>query len=308
MDKKKEKEIFDKVYSFGEYYTVSESEKPDFIIEERDTGIKYGVEITEHYFSDTSATIRNSKDFAKRIFEQKEVKSQEHRKHIEFSTFSFITEDGKEETFEGIMTKKGEVNLHNLKKIIDEKNSKFNFYNKNLFSTDLIIYDRENFIDPSSIKIFTNYLINDMRNVIIDSPFKSIFLITQQETGEVYLDLKIQTAYFLVRCIFFILEKEHQNYNITPENHVQNMCWLLKSIGLENISYDSKKLLFNGFIFDFTDDKWYIIPNSNIIDGPPEYTDVVFDDVISNKLKDALPYIEIDRLTLKSCDEKIVAI
>lgn len=69
IKKQNEYKILSKIYNNSSRYVIESCEQPDFIIFDKKTNKKFGVEITELYYSSSSAKLKNIPNFVKDCLE-----------------------------------------------------------------------------------------------------------------------------------------------------------------------------------------------------------------------------------------------
>ena len=80
LNKKEEKEILNSLYSEQEN-TIEESERPDFILS-KDGKRKFGVEITELFYNESSARLKKHKEYGGKILKLNTQKKYMHKDDI----------------------------------------------------------------------------------------------------------------------------------------------------------------------------------------------------------------------------------
>ena len=185
MDEKKQKEktILKKIYNEkneNQYKLIDDkSEKPDFIIKDLNNNELFGVEVTNMYYDQFSARLKEIPNYVEDMLENGIPRKAEgilnkHQLYVELNDSWHYIGDTIGESF-----KKYDDYIEALIRTIKEKNYKSKNYNKDLKYYELFINDRENFLAFKSIKHLA-YLekSEELRKVINDSPFRRIYFFT----------------------------------------------------------------------------------------------------------------------------------
>lgn len=94
--KERERHILTLVYDESEYAEVADSEKPDFLIRHHGEARSFGVEITEFYFYDTDARLRNIQDYVTDIIHHGKFRHKDDTKLLEVVTADVVSAEGKD--------------------------------------------------------------------------------------------------------------------------------------------------------------------------------------------------------------------
>lgn len=188
MNKKEhEHNIVKIIYNEKEYKYNEENgynqEKPDFVLQ-KSNGEKFGVEVTELYYDETSARLKNRKNYLEDIrsgeIDKNDIKplkiistyidiGNENKTNYQFLYNSYTIPEYTEDDFKKALIKR-----------IEEKHEKSKEYRKDLKYIELIILDREcffyNYTEEDALKYFnSNIWISDLIKKTI---FKRICFIT----------------------------------------------------------------------------------------------------------------------------------
>lgn len=243
--KQKERDILKLIYNEKELQSIKECEEPDFILQ-KINNIKFGVEITEFYYSESSARINNIPNYMDEIINKNIYKHKDDINSFETKEFSVIRNGVKiNGKIRGILQKQPSIskNVTKLSQLINNKNEKFNKYIGKLNHVNLIIYDYENILtNLSEDKIRHLFFKSELEKVIINSNFREIFFITKickfNLLSTVYIPLKTLFLISEIKKLRFIMTKNYKNEiekfsNKEPLFVVEYLRWR----GLKNVSY-----------------------------------------------------------------------
>ena len=92
IKKHKEYQVLKRIYTSNKI-RIQSSERPDFIIESKKE--KFGVEITEYYYNETSARLKNYKGYAEKILKSNSIDIIDQRDKEVIKKGRFIREDSR---------------------------------------------------------------------------------------------------------------------------------------------------------------------------------------------------------------------
>jgi hypothetical protein len=197
MDKKQnEQDVLTLVYNESEYAEIISSENPDFQIRHNGQDSYFGVEITEFYFSESSARMRNIPNYFNEIIDHNRYRHKKDRKILEVHNFTITSADG---------TPKGKARgiLHELPQpdqyanmiadVITTKNTRISEYERNLTHVNLIILDTGYRLQLARVGDFYKYFFTAaVKTALYASEFREIFIVTiLEESRKVYIPLKM---------------------------------------------------------------------------------------------------------------------
>jgi hypothetical protein len=214
MDTKKNKErtIFDFVYADRDSFidSVTPTEEPDFTVKNADG--KFGVEITEFYFTPSQARLINIPEYGREILEKRKYRHKDDVIPLEVKEFTVLPHDNRRPSFnvEGLLQKV--PNMHEyvtkISELIEHKNKLFRNYILGLTHINLIIRDYEHrLVDVPKDKFHPVFFQAQLEKVLMNADFREIYLVTQlgesASSKKVYISLKML---FLVAEIFLFKE------------------------------------------------------------------------------------------------------
>lgn len=245
MDKQLEQELFEYVY--GEYngWSVCPSESPDFICEKNNNPI-LGSEVTELYYTESEARLRNIKTYTLDLLNGGRFRHKDDRKFLKIEKVKYVRRgenDGSE--INAIINKIPDFDkrVELLTNTINAKEGKVESYLRSCPMVDLVINDASRFF------LFEKYedlfsplsrFIN--RNSIIRSRFREIYLITSKQEGFLEQSIvRIPLKLNLFAEDITILEDLIRNHKNVNEHKAKNrifiiLLYCLYKIGYEDIS------------------------------------------------------------------------
>jgi hypothetical protein len=196
----KEYAILQKIYPGSKFKNIVKRENPDFEIK-HNTGYKFGVEITELYFSETNARVMNIPGYFDNIFSNRNYIHKDDIEKLKIGKLTVVSEGKPNREIEGniqdLPTKDELINM--VTEIIINKCNKYDNYDRQLGHINLIIYDMENRYHSIQRKDFFLCFFNEkLVSSIKNSPFREIFFVTELSNNKQY--------YFPLRLIFLISE------------------------------------------------------------------------------------------------------
>lgn len=185
MKKNEEYNVVKKIYQ-NEKCNIEDSEEPDFIIKTETE--KFGVEVTEYYYNESSARLKNYNGYIEKILrnsydetlDKRDVGMiEKHRlyiKNLETNKYDFLTDMVAiryNTTYKiGQLPEFKDVEKQIIE-IIGRKTKKAEHYNKQLEYLELFINDKENYILYHIKELINSKKILD---VVIKSKFKRVYI------------------------------------------------------------------------------------------------------------------------------------
>lgn len=217
--KDREQEILSRVFEESKSLKISESERPDFILEYTGTihgDTKIGVEITELYVDETTARLMNMKNYAQRVMDGEYVHKNDKEKLIPKDIIYF----GKAYDFKPFNTKilpNPNYSIEDYRKsLIDtlkEKKARYKKYRTDLSQHCLVIYDSFGFMKKRKREQFTKDILSgEVLQELRNSPFSEIYFISEFEgnSDEFFVQLKI--------CDLLMLGFHLKEFLLNPKN------------------------------------------------------------------------------------------
>ncbi len=253
-----EEKILLKVYDKEKYKYIKKREEPDFEIKQNG-GYKFGVEITEFYFTESNARMKNIPHYFNEILSHKKYRHKKDKKILEVKEFTLQAKGKPDEKISGIIQELPKP-IEYIKIIcnqIEMKNSKIENYDNKLGHINLIIYDTENRLFEIKKDDFYKYFFTDnLVNTIKKSLFREIYLITTVEKGkQCYFPLKLIYILSQIYLLNGFIVKSEGKLKI-PQN-VTDEEILLKILHIQDVK--------DSYITRFNDKYEIIYSNYGII-------------------------------------------
>jgi hypothetical protein len=230
-DKKdREHQILNMVYDPEERMKAIASEGPDFIVDCLPAAI-FGVEITEFYFTDSEARLRNIPGYFTQIMDKGEYKHKNDKKELKVDEVLYTSsKDNSSKTIRAIMHPVPPIDeyTNGICDAIETKNIKAVHYNAELDFIDLVIYDTYGYlsIHPHKDGLYKS-LFNDRVNKLIrETLFREIYLISKNSDLElIHVPLKGMFFFAETRWLMYYVAKYHEDLLEMSENDFVKMCY-----------------------------------------------------------------------------------
>jgi hypothetical protein len=196
MDKQKERNLLGLIYNDSEYAEIVDSEEPDFNIRHKNSTYRFGVEVTEFYYTESNARLRNIINYFTELTENEKYRHKKDKRDLEVREFTIISDQGVDKgKAKGILQE-----LPTIDKYVDmitericSKEAKLSGYDKTLAHVNLIIFAAEQRIATVPIREYYRHLYTEtLKDTLHRTSFREIFLITTiHENRRVYIPLKM---------------------------------------------------------------------------------------------------------------------
>lgn len=239
IKKKKERKIFDCVYSDRPIDSVTPSEEPDFKV--KNVYGEFGVEITEFYFTQSQARLTNIPSYGIEILDTKKYRHKDDIVPLEVKEMTIVPNDGRSSfKVEGLMQEVPPMQEYvtKISELIENKNKLFRNYIVGLSHVNLIVRDYEHrMIGVSRDKFHYLLFQPQLEKALMNADFREVYFVT--ELGEyssskmVYIPLKMV---FLVAEIYLlnkILVQEYPGNMMTAQIFAEYLTWR----GAKNVSF-----------------------------------------------------------------------
>lgn len=195
MNKNKEREILEMVYSIGDLEDVIETERPDFKLRKIGQETYFGVEITTFYTSASDARLHNIPTYVKEIFENSKYRHKDDIARLELKDIVLKTNRKPDETIKGFMQEVPPLSYctESVAQIISEKSDKVSAYTEGITHVNLVIFDNVYELYGFPIETFYHALFTtEITNALFASNFREIYFVTKAEHKKpVYFPLKM---------------------------------------------------------------------------------------------------------------------
>ncbi len=219
VKKKKEDAILNLVYSVESFDYVVPDEEPDFRLKHKFNESTFGVEVTEFYFSESRARIRNIPGYVSNIIGKGEYRHKDDKLFLEVKEFTLIPSDDKrdKQQIKGIFQEQPKIDqyISDVAKLINSKNKKFNKYKKGLSHVNLIVFDCEDRLVGSPLDKFHHFFFQpELERSLVSSDFREIFFVTK-----VGLSKTPRKVYIPLKMLFLLAEIYRFNFLIMNHYH-----------------------------------------------------------------------------------------
>src|SRR6266516_4173393 len=234
MDVKKNKErtIFDFVYSDRVFDSVIPTEEPDFKVKNADG--EFGVEITEFYFSQSRARIKNIPGYFREIVDEKKYRHNDDIAPLEVKELTVIPGDNRRPSFQvdGIIEEQPSIDeyVNKISELIENKNRRFKKYIMGLNHVNLIIFDCEHrLLGTPKDKFHHLFFQPQLEKVLMNADFREVFFVTQ--LGELgsskYIYIPLKMLFLLAELFLFnyMMIEENTGNLMTPLLYAEYLTW-----------------------------------------------------------------------------------
>ncbi len=214
MDKKQsERSILSQVYNANEYAEILEGEQPDFRLRHHGISSFFGVEVTEFYYSESNARLRNIPNYFNEIIDENRYRHKRDAKTLALHNIKIVSNEGKEERESRAIVQELPTPSQYASMVADAittKGTKFKDYDRNLTHVNLIIQDTEQRLQQSPIGEFYRYFfIDELKSALYAAEFREIFLVTTiDKNRRVFFPLKMM----LLVASFYLFGKVMLEY------------------------------------------------------------------------------------------------
>jgi hypothetical protein len=230
MNKESELQIFKYIYGSCSDWEIVESESPDFICM-RNGHVTLGVEVTEFYFSESCARLRNIEKYTEELLDGGAYKHRDDINCLVVDKIKIIKENG--DLFAETEAIKQEVPPYNeLGKLVEKsiltKELKTPAYLKSCPKVDLAIFDASHtFLFQDFEDFFIPFSNTINKSLLLGSSFREIFLVTQKQSekerySKVIIPLKLniftQASTLYLDLAIEKLNIETEEYSIDLQN------------------------------------------------------------------------------------------
>lgn len=189
MDKKKldELSLLRKVYPNVKYRIIKENENPDFVLSDKNNNF-FGVEVTKYYDSPTSGRFKNIPNYTEKLINSEFIHKQDIG-ILQVGEIVIVDDNNREISTpdKGISRQipQSIERINALKKIVAEKNEKYNQQYDKSMPIDLLIYDSGDLTAGLEIQRnqILNYLYKQEKANTLISPFRKIILLIEESNN-----------------------------------------------------------------------------------------------------------------------------
>jgi len=269
MDKKeREKAILKMVYNNDRIDKIIDGENPDFKVRNKHQQNFFGVEVTDLYYSESSARLRNISKYLGEILESKRYRHKEDTKALKVHKFTLLSDGKPDRQLEGILQELPPVSqyVQMVVNILNNKSARIQDYIRGLTHINLIILDTENrlIMLPRS-DFYRNFFTPYLKTSLCNSDFREVFFVTKLETDRwVYFPLKML---FLVSELYLfdgVLQHYYPQLHLgSPKEELSLFAYYLSHIGVNGIhitnTTDEFEVIYGNCGVILTDNKKVVI-------------------------------------------------
>ena len=195
MNKEKERDILKAIYDLSDFDEVISYEKPDFKIRIKNSEMYFGVEITEFYFSESNARMRNIDGYIGELLDEGKYRHKDDVYDLEIVGGKLISSSGKEQDIKAVFKELPTLKTYveGICQKIREKNNLLAIYDPTLTHVNLIILDTELRLSDIQVDYFYKFFYtSELKSLLCQTGFQEVFVITSVKGHEqVYYPLKL---------------------------------------------------------------------------------------------------------------------
>ncbi len=187
MNKKaRERAILRSVYDEKAFASIKDSERPDFVLHYPTTPTPFGVEVTELYFAEADARLRNIPGYMEELWAGGNHRHKDDKNVLRQTKATVTGPDGvvKAQDVPIIFRQMPPVGEYTrlLATAIVEKTSEASDYQTDLSHVNLIIMDRTGRLyELNREYIFKHVFAPEVRDALIHTSFREVFLVLTRE-------------------------------------------------------------------------------------------------------------------------------
>jgi|TARA_B110000240_G_scaffold82389_1_gene93947 hypothetical protein len=239
LKKEIEKRIFNYVYKKNKFKIIEHKDKPDFWINPN-SNFSFGVEITELFENESIARLEKIDNYIGELLDSKKIRHKDDKKNIKVESIQIFSKKN-----ELISKQKAIINsvpklndfINILTDCISKKNRKSINYNSSLGYFNLIINDHTTTLSAINNIDISQYLFTEKLNqILFESPFEEILLITKINNGKYLFPLKRMLFVYniyLFQSVFLKLHKTEED--ISEEYYYSFLIEFLNYNGLKDL-------------------------------------------------------------------------
>lgn len=230
--------IFNFVYGSRTNLTVMHEDKPDFWIK-NECGDHFGVEVTQLFINESDARLKKIKGYSSDLLESRNYRHKDDKDNLTIDNIEIISKDNNRTETVAIIQElpDREKYLSIIANSLIEKNQQLQHYNKDLNYHNLIIDDNLTCLSLQSKETFYNFIISDeISNLLIDSNFHEVFLVTTLLNERLYFPLK--RILLLSNILLFeeVLKELYQSDDISERKYFNWLGEFLIWLGFKNVT------------------------------------------------------------------------
>jgi hypothetical protein len=196
--KERERHLLEMVYQTDEFSRIIEGERPDFTLEHRANFAPFGAQVTEFYYTESDARLKNIPGYRNDLIENREYHHKDDKDVLEVGEIKVLRSDDKSIKLQTDVIIRDDLPSPSeysqmIANRIEQKGNKYSDYRTDLEHINLIICDFEerlSSIDPTEFHKY--FYTPGLKASLLETPFREVFLITRIDDGRrVYYPLKM---------------------------------------------------------------------------------------------------------------------
>lgn len=241
MNKKKETDILKMVYDVDKFERVIKGENPDFKMKHKNHQYLFGVEVTEFYYSESNARLRNIPRYVNEIIKYKKYRHKSDKKIFEVKPITLQSKNKPDRQLEGLLLELPSITQYTqmVIDIIENKNKRIYDYIKNLDHVNLVILDTENrLITIRRSDFYMMFFSSSLKTTLCNTSFREVFFITKLEKDQwVYVPLRMLFIISELSLFDGILRKYYSKLRLhSPKEELLLFAQYMNHIGEKNIN------------------------------------------------------------------------
>jgi len=266
--KEKERAILNLVYSTDQYEKLVDSECPDFRIRKKGQAVEFGVEVTEFYFSESSARVQNIHSYVNELIEEGLYRHRDDKTSLP-GCEATVSRDGEpDRRIQCIYQSVPGVDEYALlvAEVISRKSEKLKSYAQDLTHVNLIIFDTEHRLSKIAAEDFARYFLTpDIIAALRKTGFREVYFVTRLENERwVYIPLKLVLLLSEIYVFDYILSTYYLDLLDDIASEVALFAQYLKSNQMGEVYIlgkgDESEVIWNGYGLHITNYKQFKQP------------------------------------------------
>jgi hypothetical protein len=195
--REKERLILGTVYDASRFRQIVQQESPDFVVHHFQIPERFGVEVTELYYSEADARLRNIPGYVTHLANGGRHYHRDDVSALQVVALTITAPDGTIKFQDETAVLRGrppvEAYVDRLATLIRNKDSKFARYKHGLSHVNLIVFDHETLLSEVPRENIGSYLLTpELKNVLANTQFREVYFVTRVAAAQqVYIPLRM---------------------------------------------------------------------------------------------------------------------